>query len=451
MSEQGWSDLPKALGGDDILSKLSESFNSDSQFLAFTTTQAITKPVTFGIKSSGSDSTILVTVEKGKGSAKIGRPDEALFTLSALPEQWEQHFQPVPKMPYQSYWGMLGMNIKQEGVEVLGDQVAFAQNAHIWRRTLELLHDAFCGPIKTDEQPEMDEDYIQGNYVYVTAPVWGKCKLYVEHSGQGKQQILFLHTAGSDGRQYHGVMNDKRMRQACSMFALDLPGHGKSFPSREYHPGAHTNTEEAYVGCIAAVVKKLGLKKPIVCGASMAGQVCLAVAIHCDKVGAGGVIPMQACDHLNMERSFHDLSPLVNQALWNPEWVYGMMSPTAPAANKALIWHLYSSQAYGIFHGDLDFYFGGWDGRDRMGSINTRKCPVFMLTGEYDWSNTPEMAQKTADKIPGARHKSMEGLGHFPATENPGRFVPFLLEAVEWILAERKQHSDVTLLRMIDE
>lgn len=86
-----------------------------------------------------------------------------------------------------------------------------------------------------------------------------------------------------------------------------------------------------------------------------------------------------------------------------------------------------------------------------MGSINTRKCPVFMLTGEYDWSNTPEMAQKTADKIPGARHKSMEGLGHFPATENPGRFVPFLLEAVEWILAERKQHSDVTLLRMIDE
>lgn len=36
-----------------------------------------------------------------------------------------------------------------------------------------------------------------------------------------------------------------------------------------------------------------------------------------------------------------------------------MMSPTAPFYNKALVWHLYSAQAYGIFHGDLDFYFVG--------------------------------------------------------------------------------------------
>ena len=40
------------------------------------------------------------------------------------------------------------------------------------------------------------------------------------------------------------------------------------------------------------------------------------------------------------------------------EWIYGMMSPTAPLVNRQLIWHMYSAQAYGIFHGDLDFYFG---------------------------------------------------------------------------------------------
>lgn len=49
----------------------------------------------------------------------------------------------------------------------------------------------------------------------------------------------------------------------------------------------------------------------------------------------------------------------------------------------------------GIFHGDLDFYFGGWDGRSRMSGIDTKKCPVYMLTGEYDWSNTPAMSQET--------------------------------------------------------
>lgn len=80
------------------------------------------------------------------------------------------------------------------------------------------------------------------------------------------------------------------------MIAFDLPGHGRSFPSQAYFPGAHTNTEDAYVGAIAviaAIVKALKLNKPIICGASMAGQVCLAVAIRADEVGAGGTIPLQ--------------------------------------------------------------------------------------------------------------------------------------------------------------
>lgn len=72
-----------------------------------------------------------------------------------------------------------------------------------------------------------------------------------------------------------------------------------------------------------------------------------------------------------------------------------------------------------------------------MSSIDTKACPVFMLTGEYDWSNTPAMGQATADKIPGAKHKSMPGLGHFPATENPKRFVPFLIEAIKHIQSTR--------------
>ncbi len=113
------------------------------------------------------------------------------------------------------------------------------------------------------------------------------------------------------------------------------------------------------------------------------------------------------------------------------------MAPTSPLVNKQLVWHTYSAQAYSIFHGDLDFYFGGWDGRGRVESIDTRKCPVYMLTGEYDWSNTPAMSEATANKIPGAKFKSMSGLGHFPATENPKKFVGYLLEAIEHIQETR--------------
>lgn len=186
------------------------------------------------------------------------------------------------------------MNIKQKGVEILGDQYAFAHYAHIWRRILELLHDAHCGPIPTDPDPaETDDDFITGRYIYVTAPHWGRAKIFVEKSGVGKQQILFLHTAGSDSRQYHGVMNDKRLRERLTMYAFDLPSHGRSFPPQGSVPGSYTNTEDAYVGCIAAVVQKLQLNRPIICGASMAGQVCLAIAMRNAEVKAGGTIPLQ--------------------------------------------------------------------------------------------------------------------------------------------------------------
>jgi len=321
---------------------------------------------------------------------------------------------------------MFGMNIKQEGIEVLGDKTSWAHWTHVWRRILELMHDAYAGPTPEDTQEESDEDVVVGRYVVLKdIPLWGRAKVYYEQAGDGPVPIVFLHTAGSDGRQYNGVLNDKRMLEKCTMYSLDLPAHGKSFPYETYWPGNHTNTEESYVGCITAFVKKLGLEKPIICGASMAGQISLACAIHAETIGCAGTIPLQGSEYLNMDRAWGDKSPYVNQALWNPEWIYGMMAPTAPLANRRLIWHTYSGAAYGIFHGDLDFYFGGWDGRTRMKDIDTKKCPVYMLTGEYDWSNTPAMSQATCDKIRGAKHQAMKGLGHFPATENPKVFVNY--------------------------
>src|SRR5690242_21409255 len=108
----GWDDLTKALGGSK--DKFTKLLQSDAQLKAFTTSDAIDKAATFGIKSSGSDNTILIEVTNGSAKASTGTSKDALFTLSALPEQWEQHFKETPVMPYQSYWGMFGMNIKQK-------------------------------------------------------------------------------------------------------------------------------------------------------------------------------------------------------------------------------------------------------------------------------------------------------------------------------------------------
>jgi pimeloyl-ACP methyl ester carboxylesterase len=94
-----------------------------------------------------------------------------------------------------------------------------------------------------------------------------------------------------------------------------------------YNPGSHTNNEDAYVGCIAAMVKKLNLKSPIICGASMAGQISLACAIRADEVGCIGTVPLQGSDFLDMKRQWFDQTPFHNQSLFNPEWIYGVSMP----------------------------------------------------------------------------------------------------------------------------
>ena len=89
-----------------------------------------------------------------------------------------------------------------------------------------------------------------------------------------------------------------------------------------------------------------------------------------------------------------------------------------------------------VFFGDIAFYSGEWDARDRVGHIDTNRCRLFMLTGEYDYSCTVELSEATAAKIPGVRFQPMQGIGHFPFAENPKRFAAFIdaLFQKDWVV-----------------
>jgi len=65
--------------------------------------------------------------------------------------------------------------------------------------------------------------------------------------------------------------------------------------------------------------------------------------------------------------------------------------------------------------------------------IDTRKCGVSLLTGEYDYSCTPAMTEAVAASIPGCRMTIMQGMGHFPMIENYAAFRPFLLRELDYL------------------
>jgi len=77
------------------------------------------------------------------------------------------------------------------------------------------------------------------------------------------------------------------------------------------------------------------------------------------------------------------------------------------------------------------------DFRERVAKIDTRVCPVHLLTGSYDFSCTPEDTQRTAAKIKGAEAHTMDGLGHFPMSEDPTRFREYILPVLDRIRAAR--------------
>ena len=87
----------------------------------------------------------------------------------------------------------------------------------------------------------------------------------------------------------------------------------------------------------------------------------------------------------------------------------------------------------GVFMGDLHFYSIDGDVSGLLPEIDTSRCPLYMLTGEYDYSCTPEASRDTAARIPGAELTIMEGLGHFPMSEDPDRFQSYLLPVLEKI------------------
>jgi pimeloyl-ACP methyl ester carboxylesterase len=332
------------------------------------------------------------------------------FGLVAPEVVWDRLWAPLPPLHHQSLFALLS---KVPELRVEGSREALAQHAHVVARLLQL---GRPGDPAEPDGPPADLSAVRGRYVKV-----GEAQLYAEEAGSGRD-LLLLHTAGSDSRQYHHLLADAGLRDSWHMVAFDMPAHGRSSGVPE---GEWRLTTDLYVETILAAADALQLDRPVVLGCSMGGQICLELALrHPDRFAA--VIACQGADRVAGRQTAWAKHARVNEKLFVPEWVDGLMSPHAPRARRAEVRWAYSQSAHGVYWGDIDFYSRDWDARERVGRIDTSRCPVHIMAGEYDYSCTPELAKATAGRIPGARFTLMRGLGHFPMAEHPRAFLSYL-------------------------
>lgn len=265
---------------------------------------------------------------------------------------------------------------------------------------------------------------VSGRYMHLD--LFGKPhRLYLEEAGQGIP-LLCLHTAGADTRQYRGIMNDPSVLERYRVIAFDMPWHGKSSPPAGWQNADYRLTSSEYVEMIVRVCDALALDRPVVMGCSIGGRIVLHLALeHPQRFRA--LIGLQAGAHVD---PYYDLEWLHRPDVHGGEVcagiVSGLVGPQSPEADRwETLWH-YMQGGPGVFKGDLFFYTKDGDIRSRVGEIETSRCPLYLLSGEYDYSCSPDDTRDLARRIPGTEATIMEGLGHFPMSEDPARFLAYL-------------------------
>ncbi len=271
---------------------------------------------------------------------------------------------------------------------------------------------------------------------YATLSLAGRpCRIYLEEAGSGIP-LLCLHTAGADSRQYRHLMLDEAVTDRFRVIAFDLPWHGKSLPPPGYEDEEYRLTTASYVEAILAVAVGLDLQDPVLMGCSMGGRIVLEIAArHAERFRA--LIGVECADH---QTPWYDTDWLHRGDVHGGEvcaaMISGLVAPQSPAQYRwETLWG-YLQSGPGIFKGDLHFYREDSDFRDRAALIDTAVCPLYLLTGEYDFSCTPEDTLRTAAAIPGAKATIMRELGHFPMSENPARFHEYLMPVLAEICAK---------------
>ncbi len=273
---------------------------------------------------------------------------------------------------------------------------------------------------------------ITGRYLYLD--VEGiEYRVYLEEAGEGIP-LVCQHTAGSDGRQYRHLLEDRDITSRFRVIAVDLPYHGKSLPpaAKRYWEEEYKLTQAWFMTFWVRLVEELELDQPVFMGCSMGGHLAADLALHHPQ-------HFRACIGLEASMWSGDFDTLFNR-WWRhprlsndakPAMMLSLCSPNAPEANvRETVW-CYSQGAPPVFSGDLNYYGIEHDLRESAHRIDTGQCRFYVLSGDYDWSAYPEACQALADAVPGAQYTLMKGMGHFPMSEDPVQFKRYLMPVLE--------------------
>lgn len=366
---------------------------------------------------------ICIRFTDGLAALQMDEPGESIG-IAAAATDWEQVLR-VPPVP--TFHSFTALQIANAAFSVTGAPKHIAQARPALERLMELVT-----ATAATGAPSVARDITQitGRYAPMTAGAY-TYEVYHEIAGQGLP-VLFLHTAGADGRQYAGQMADTGLAQRFRMYAVDLPFHGKSMPPRNWDGAPYLLTADIYRDWCCAFIDQIIGEPAIVVGGSMGAAIALVLAAQRPN-HLRGVVALEPPFQSRGRRNPYQNHVEVHGGLHNGAYVRGLMSPTSPIEDRRRASWIYAQGGPGVYPGDLAFYSDEFDGAVTAPQIDAARTPVALLSGTYDYSATPADGAKLAALISGSLHVVMDGLGHFPMTEHPDHFRSYLLRGLDHV------------------
>lgn len=251
-------------------------------------------------------------------------------------------------------------------------------------------------------------------------------RAYYDLAGSGPALVM-VHGASQDSLSWQYVID--RFAPYYTVYALDLPGHGKSgMPAG----GPHTSTEQnaAY---LLQFLDAAQIQDPVLMGHSMGGGVVTQAAVN-NPARVRGLVLVDGAS-VNVVKSSGYNPRILEMARVNPgDWFEVtfrtlMGSQSDPARAEEVVTDARRCIPAVAF-ADI-CAFGGF----RMEQILDRiECPVLIVEGEEDWSVPTESAREV-ERVLRERNVPVEyiewaGIGHFPQSECPEPFTRDVLAAL---------------------
>jgi len=236
---------------------------------------------------------------------------------------------------------------------------------------------------------------------------------YFENGGNwARPAVILIHGAGGN---YLSWPPEIRRLQNQRIYALDLPGHGKS-------EGIGRQSIPDYARCVLDFMGALKIQKAVFVGHSMGGAVALWLGIHnpTRTLGLGliGTAPrLRVSPELISRSSVEATLPLAIKATMDMSF-----GPDADARVKELTAQRLAEVRYPVLNGD----FMACDAFDETSLLGRAKAPALIICGSEDKMTPVRSAQILHRRLKKSLLHIIEGAGHMVMMEEPREVAGYL-------------------------